>query len=244
MSNRDFFDDDLIQRRDAVQEVKMGPEYNTDLAADAPKSGPVLVQDLNLTPLTQRKEEINGQVASKLDELERLRSRQEALEREKSSLEHLRSNQEKYEAGKREMLDHLQQSLVSLEREGILLNQRLELLTNTEKRFKELLSGIQKFNEEQWPTDSVGFREELTKALAVIDNSRKEYNKDLARVDVLRENRNGMLPEDRTLFYNDIAGQPARTRSFSEWMLIGLAVSLPVAIVLAVLIGVLLVKLY
>ncbi len=243
MSNKDFFDDDLIQRRDAVKEVKMGPVHESKDVVDVPKSDPVPVQDLNLTPLTRRKEEINSQVATKLDELERLRSRQETLDREKSSLEHLRSTQEKYETGKREMLDHLEQSLVSLEREEILLNQRMELLSETGKRFKELLSGLRGFNEEQWPSDSVSYREELTKALAVVENARQEYNKALARVDILRENRAGSL-EGKPLLYDDMMSLPASQRSFADWLKLGLAVSLPVTIVLAVLIGVLVVKLY
>jgi septal ring factor EnvC (AmiA/AmiB activator) len=241
MSNKDYFDDDLIQRRDAVKEVKMGPASEAAAAPATPRSEPVPVEELNLTPLTQRKEEINSQVATKLDELERLRARQEALEREKSSLEHLRASQEKYETGKREMIDHLEQSLVALERQEVLVNQRLELLAETEKHFKELLAGVRGFTEEQWPTDSNGYREELTKALAIVDNARKEYNKALARVDVLGENRGAGL-EGKPLLYDEMLGQSVRQRSFGEWLKIGFAVSLPVAVVLAALIAVLLIK--
>lgn len=243
MSNKDFFDDDLIQRRDAVKEVKMGPGHETTDAAEVPTSGPVPIQELNLTPLTQHKEEINSQVATKLDELERLRSRQEALEHEKSSLEHLRAAQEKYEKGKREMIDHLEQSLVSLEHEEVLLSQRMELLSETEKRFKTLLDEMRGFNEVQWPSDSTGYRENLTQSLAVVENSRKEYNKALARVDILRENRNGM-PEGQTLLYDNMAKMSMPQRSFGDWMKLGFAVSWPVTLALAVLIGVLIVRLY
>ena len=243
MSNKDYFDDDLIQRRDAVKEVKMGPVHAAADSVDVPQSEAVPVQELNLTPLTQRKEEINSQVATKLDELERLRSRQEALEREKSSLEHLRTTQEKYETGKREMIDHLDHSLVSLEREEIILNQRMELLAETEKRFKELLGSLRGFAEEQWPSDSASYREELTKTLAVVENTRKEYNKALARVDILQEGGTG-IPGGKPLLYDDMLGQSLRQRSFAEWLKIGFAVSLPVTFVLAVLIGVLIVKLY
>jgi len=243
MSNKDYFDDDLIQRRDAVREVKMGPVHEAANSADVPKSEAVPVEELNLTPLTQRKEEINGQVATKLDELERLRSRQEALEHEKSSLEHLRTTQEKYETGKREMIDHFEHSLVSLEREEILLNQRMELLSETEKRFKELLASLHGFAEEQWSSTSAGYREELTKALAVVENTRKEYNQALARVDVLQEGGLGSTG-GKPLLYDDLQGQATRQRSFADWLKLGFAVSLPVTVVLAVLIGVRIVKLY
>lgn len=241
MSNTDFIDDDLIQRRDAVKEVKIGPARDALAGAEIPKSEPVPVQELNLTPLTQRKEELNSQMASKLDELERLRARQEALEREKNSLEQLRVNQEKYEAGKREMIDHLEQSLVVLEREEILLHQRLDLLNDTEKRFKDMLAELRRFQEDQWPADSEGFRNELTKALAVVDNTRKEYNKALARIDALKESQDASAPQP-ALRFNQPGGDARASRGFTDWLKIGLAVSLPVIILLAVLIAVLILK--
>ena len=47
------------------------------------------------------------------------------------------------------MIDHLESS-IALEREEIGLNQRLELLAETERRFKEMLNDMRGFNEEQW----------------------------------------------------------------------------------------------
>ena len=176
----DFFDDDLIQQRDSVKEVKIGPGHEPAKKSAIPKSEPVPVQELDLTPLTRRKEEINSQMATKLDELERLSTRQQALEHEKSALEHLRNNQEKYEVGKRELIDYLDQSLVVIEREEILLNQQIELLAGTEKRFKEMVSELRSFNEAEWPTDSNRFRDELSKTLAVVENMRKEYHKSVS----------------------------------------------------------------
>lgn len=242
MSNKDYLDNDLIQRRDSVQEVRMGPAELAQPSAP-PHSEAVPVQDLNLTPLLQRKEEINGKVASKMDELERLRSRQQALENEKTSLEKLRANQEKYEAGKREMIDRLEQSLVTLDRAEIAATRRLELLTETEKQCKDLLAGIRGIDEDAWPADSNGYREELTRALALMDSTRKEYNKALARVDVLQDKTsdgsNGRTSLADSIF--SMAGTPKFT--IAHYIKIGFAVSLPVALMLAVLIGVLLYKL-
>lgn len=242
MGRTDFIDDDLIQRRDAVKEVKMGLGRDPVAVPEIPKSEPVPVQELNLTPLTKRKEEINSQMATKLDELERLRARQEALEREKSTLEQLRNNQEKYEAGKREMIDHLEKSLVAMEREDVILNQRLALVTDTAKRFKGMLDEVREFNEAQWPADSAGLRDELNKTLAVIDNIRKEYNRSCARLEAAREVKGQEASANQYML--EEAGSTRRPqRGFGEWFKIGIAVSLPVIIVLAVLIGVLLVKL-
>lgn len=243
MSNTDFIDDDLIQRRDAVKEVNMGPAHKGSAASDMPRSEPVPTGDLNLTPLTRRNEEINSQVATKLDELERLRTKQEALEREKNSLENLRNNQEKYEAGKREMIDHLEKSLIALEREEIGLNQRLELLAETERRFKEMLNDMRGFKEEQWASDTEGLREDLSKALVIIDNTRKEYNKAYARIEAMRESHNiGVIA--KPAMQDESAGLAHYPRGFWDWLKVGLAFSLPLVIMLIVLIGVLIAKMY
>lgn len=235
MSGTDFIDDDLVQRRDPVKEVKMGPAYGLSASEDIHRSEPVTVQELSLTPLSKRKEEISGQVASKMDELERLRTRQESLEKEKSSLEYLKNSQEKYESGKREMVDRLEQSLVSLEREEVRLNKRTELLADTEKRFKEMLSELQTFNEKEWPAKSDGLREELSKALVVIDNIRKDYNKSFAKIEVLRESKTSSK-EDKQVLFNDLSGEFRKQMSFIEWLKVGIAISLPVTLALIALI--------
>lgn len=238
MSKKDFFDDDLIQKRDSVREVKMGPGHEPPAEDVIPKSETVPVRELCLTPLTKRKEEINSQVASKLEELERLRSRQEALEREKNALEHLRSNQEKYEGGKREMIDHLEQCLVSFDREEIMLNQRLELLVSTEKRFKAMNNELRALNDEEWPADSSGHREELTKALAILENMRKEYHKDLSRLEAARESKSSRM-KDQSLLDNELANESVHHRSFSEWLAAGFAFNLPLILIICVLIVIL-----
>ena len=234
----DFFDDDLIQQRDSVKEVKIGSGHEPDQKSAIPKSETVPVQELNLTPLTRRKEKINSQVATRLDELERLRTRQQSLEHEKSALEHLRTNQEKYEVGKRELIDHLDQSLVAIEREEILLNQQIELLAGTEKRFKEMVSELRSFNEEEWPTDSNGFRDELSKTLAVVENMRKEYHKSLSRLDAVRVSKDSKKKD----IFTELPDESVVKRSFAEWCMVGLAVNLPLVIVLVVLIVVLFIK--
>lgn len=237
MGNTDFIDDDLIQRRDAVKEVKMGLGRDVAPAPEIPKSDPVPVQELNLTPLTKRKDEINSQMATKLDELERLRSRQEALEKEKSMLEHLRNSQEKYEAGKREMIDHIEKSLVSLEREDVMLNQRLAILTDSANRFKEMVKDLRQFNEDQWPTDSSGLRDELNKTLAIIDNIRKDYNRSCARLEAAREAK-GQESAPNQLLFDESGDSSAKKRGFGDWFKIGFAVSLPLIVMLAVLIAI------
>ena len=140
------------------------------------------------------------------------------------------------------MIDHLESS-IALEREEIGLNQRMELLAETERRFKEMLNDMRGFNEEQWATDTAGLREELSKALVIIDNTRKEYNKAYARIEAMRESHNiGVIVSPAT--QDESAGMARYPRGFGEWVKVGLAFSLPLVIVLIALIGVLIAKLY
>lgn len=238
MGNTDFIDEDLIQPRDRVKEVNVGPAREVAPASEPPKAAQS--PELNLTPLAQRKEEINSQMASKLDELERLRARQEALEKEKSSLENLRANQEKYEAGKREMVDHLEKSLISMEREDVALNQRLALLTDTSRRFKDMLKELREFREDQWPTDSAGLRDELNRTLTVIDNIRKEYNRSCARLEAIKESKSQEVVSQMVLDEADALAR--QKRSFWDWFKIGLAASLPLILVVLALIAVIMTR--
>ncbi len=221
MAETDFIDEDLLQRPETQKESKPAPQPATSTAG-APES------DLSLPHLTRRKEEFNSQVATKMDELERLRLRQEALEREKNLFEFLRKSQEKYEVGKRELLENLQQNLLSLEREEVLLSRRIELLIDTEKRFKEMQGELRNIQEETWPSDAEGHREALTRALVLQDNMRKEFNKSLARIEAIRSD----VPapgENKPLFFNEASGGLERM-GFWFWAKLGLAASLPLVI--------------
>ena len=100
MANTDFFDDDLIKQRDAAKRIRLGPgdEPVGTLPPAAPSDEvPVrAVSDFNLTRMAKHKQEVEGQMAHAAQELERLRARQEGLEREKRDLEDVRRKQEEY----------------------------------------------------------------------------------------------------------------------------------------------------
>lgn len=214
MSSTDFVDEDLAQQNDPAKE--------------APRQAPPGAGETGR--MAQKKEDVTGQVAEAMDELERLRSRQEALEREKALLESLRSNQEKYELGKREMIERLEQSMVTLGREEMQINQRLVLLGDTSKRFRDMLSEIRGINEDAWPTDTVAFREELAKTLVVIEDMRKEYGKSLARIEALKDTQIAAAAKDPAaggLFDNRSGNASDLNRGFGFWVKVGFGLSLP-----------------
>lgn len=233
MSNTDFIDDDLIRRRDSVNPVKFGPAAEPASEPDAVPMGSVVPShSLNLTPLAQKHIEINNQLVDSSGELERLRARQIALEKERSALEQLRQNQEKYETGKRELVEKLEQNLVYLEREEVRLNQHLALLTESDAAFSEMLEMVRGLDESKWPEDSEGFRDELHRSLVMVENARREFNKSVARIEALHSEKGASMPVN--IMPPPTSASAVKARSFGEWMLLGLAVSLPMIVVVAV----------
>ena len=232
----DFFDEDLARPR----EVQRRPLESGD-AGTIDKSGDVEVRslsDISLTKMAQYKQEVNTQHATAVQELERLRKRQEDLEREKRDLEELRRRQESFEQGKREMMERFTQSLVTLERDEIQTGRLLEMIVTVRKRFIDLFEEIRAINEEDWPEASL--RDELNKALVVIDNARLEYNKAVARIEAV-SSESGKLAEGRApvMFQEPREIEPVE-KPFGYWLKVGIAVSLPLIltlIALAVLVG-------
>lgn len=232
MPNTDFFDDDLVKKHEATKRIKLGPgdapAATAAPVADALPSRPV--SDLNLTRMAKHKEEVSAQVAQAMEELERLRTRQEDLEREKQDLEDLRRKQHEYESGKRELMTHLNQSLVKLEKDELKAEKLTELLGATRLRFRSFLSEVEDLQEDQWPED--GIRSELDKALTRIEQVRIEYNKALSKIDALAPDsgssgsvRSPMIMEHRGVVADE-------NRSFGYWLKVGVAVTLPLSLVL------------
>ena len=106
-----------------------------------------------------------------------------------------------------------------------------------------MLNDMRGFNDEQWATDTEGLREELIKALVIIDNTRKEYNKAYARIEAMRESHNiGVIA--KPAMHDEAAVLAHYPRVFGDWVKMGLAFSLPLVVVLIVLIAVLIAKMY
>lgn len=238
MANTDFFDDDLIKQRDAARKIKLG-QGDEPLAMVNDLSGndevPVRpVSDFNLTRMAKHKQEVDDHVATAMQEIERLRKRQEDLEREKRELEDLRRKQSEYESGKREMMERLNQSLISLEKNELQTERLVELLGATRKRFKGLLSDIEAIDEDAWPEDQI--RDELNKALAVMEDARLEYNKSMAKIDAIGGDGDQSSPAHKPMIFEESRYHGIEeNRSFGYWMKVGAAVTLPLIATIVVL---------
>lgn len=237
MSNTDFVDDDLVKQRDAVKRFKFDPAGEPmGAVGDVQSSDEVPVRpvsDFNLTRMAKHKQDVDEHVVTAMQELERLRVRQEHLEKEKRELEEMRRKQEEYERGRRELIERFNQSLPTLEKDELQASRLSELMGATRKRFKALLADIQGLNEEAWPEEQ--FRDELNKALTVIEDARMEYNKAMARMDALGGvNQSGVVEHPPVVFEGSRFGSETE-ETFGHWLKVGFAVSLPlIAAILAV----------
>jgi hypothetical protein len=236
MANNDFFDDDLIRQRDRASRIKMGPGDEPAAAsrtesADDGFSRPV--SELNLTRMARHKQDADSQTTRAVQEIEALRKRQEQLEQEKRELEEFKRKSEEFERGKRDVVASLKRSLTAIERDELETQRIQELLESTRGRFKALLTGIEEIKEQNWSDDNI--REELTRALGIIEDARLEYNKSVAKVDALKTERGRASAEaPAPVLFDDTGSSMESDRSFAHWFKVGLAISLPLIITLMV----------
>ena len=219
----DFFDDDLVREREAALKIKLDDE-----GAAIPRDGHIPssrdlpnrpVGDLTLTHLARHKQEVTEQMVDKAQELDRLRARQEELEGERRLLEEMRQKQEAFDAGRRELKDRLQASLA-------------QLLDETRRAFRDRLDEVLALKEDEW--DDANLLDELNRALALLDSVRTDYTKALARIDAIRPSSGDGAPvaERRPVF---AGASPEGGQGFGYWLSAGLAFTLPLMVVLAVL---------
>jgi hypothetical protein len=148
------------------------------------KSGPVL----SIVETPQHREEVDSKLEVTQEHLLTLRRQQEELERQKGELEELRRKQEEYSRGRAEITDKLTRGLIALEREQTESQRLSQLCGATIDAFRDYSDQLQRINDEEWSSSSV--RAELSKALAVIENARLEYNRAHARLDCLNPGAN------------------------------------------------------
>ena len=122
------------------------------------------------------------------------------------------------------MADKLTRSLVVLEREAYNAQSRLEQIRAARESFGQHLELIEAIDPKSWnPSD---LHKELSRALSTVDDARTEYNDHRSRLQAAgASDGDASLPDTTPSGYENHEG-----RSFSEWLQIGLALSLPLII--------------
>jgi hypothetical protein len=234
MGVTDFFDDDL-QRRAAVRTAPLGQATDVVGGVKGDDFPARPISDLNLTRMARHREEMNTQVATAKVEIERMKRRQSDLEREQHAIESLMEKQDQYERGKAEMIQCLSESVVSLQKMEDQAARQVEIYSSTRARFGECIEELHRMNDADW-ADEV-FREELNKAVMQIDVVRKEFVKGQAAV----EAAGGpvRLFDETRPRASAIDEESGMSRGFAAWAKIGLAVSTPLIIAMALAVAIL-----
>ena len=177
-------------------------------------------QMLDLTEETPSVEHLDNQVQKAQEQLLQLKRQQEQIEKQKRELEELSRRQDELEHGRAEMTDKLTRALVVLEREAYNAQSRLEQIRVARESFAQHLELIESIDPRNWnPSD---LHKELSRALSTVDDARTEYNEHRSRLQAARADSEASLPDTAPGVYENSDG-----RSFSEWLQIGLALSLP-----------------
>jgi DNA repair exonuclease SbcCD ATPase subunit len=188
--------------------------------AEKPRS---IEQMLELTEEVPSGEHLDDQVQKAQEQLLQLKRQQEHIEKQKRELEELSRRQDELEQGRGEMTDKLTRALVVLEREAYNAQSRLEQIRVARESFAQHLELVEAIDPRNW--DPSDLHKELSRALSTVDDARTEYNEHRSRLQAGGGNGEQSLPDTPPGAYESNNG-----RSFSEWVQIGLALSLPLII--------------
>ncbi|MDZ4404716.1 hypothetical protein [Prosthecobacter sp.] len=123
---------------------------------------------------------VDLKVKAAQEQLLQLRLQQEEIERQKQHLEALRIKQERFVAGKRDLLEKIGRSAGHVERELYDAQKRVEELSVTHDEFRRHLEILKSLQPEKWHRSQVN--EELDNALAAIEDAENDFAKGIRRL--------------------------------------------------------------
>jgi|ERR1051325_7938108 hypothetical protein len=169
-------------------------------------------------------EHLDSQVQKAQEQLLQLKRQSEQIEKQKRELEELSRRQEELERGRGEMTDKLSRSLVILEREGYESQKKLEQIRATHESFTQHLQLLEAIDPKSW--NPAELPKELSRALSTVDDARAEFSQQRSRLEAANRDQSGSsdLPDP----VSDSNGPDGR--SFSQWLQIGLALTLPLIV--------------
>lgn len=172
------------------------------------------------------REEIETKVSDTQARLAELKRAQELLERERASLEEARRKRIEFQNGRAEMLEHLTRGVGILEESEITTRRNAEQMKQTVSDMRSALEKVHGLREDGWTDDN--WQQELVKALTTLENARMEWNSARVKFAIL----DGALkaPEAEAK-KNSVAA--LQEQSFFQLCKLGLALTWPVALVVA-----------
>ena len=187
------------------------------------------------------REEVDARVAEAQKKLADLKRTQEELERERASLEETRRRQLEFQTGRQEMVQSLTRGVGLLEEAEFSARRDAEQMAKNLAGLREALDKVQSVHEETWNQENFGV--ELTRALTAVENARMEWNAARLKFPVL--SAPAAAPEQQQGARPPAVMAPAdlASHSFGELCRFGFALTWPLALVVALGFGALLVVL-
>ncbi|MES2307648.1 MAG: hypothetical protein V4507_02210, partial [Verrucomicrobiota bacterium] len=153
------------------------------------------------------------------------------INRQKVFLEDIKRKQIQLDDGLRMVSENLNRGLVVLEGQEHQLRKEIEQVEFVRHAFEEQIHLVRQINPHQW--NSKNPSDELTRALAILDQARVVYEQSRSKIDALRSIHENSPEND---------GSASSGGSFMDKVAMGFAFSLPLLIALGLLILVMLFK--
>lgn len=169
-------------------------------------------------------EDIGQELQQRQQELLLLQRQQQELEQRKRQLEELNTRRTELLHGQREVRERLLRAIVILERAEGQGRKEVEQMHETRQTFSEQLAEINAIEPSEWSPSSI--EEELSRALAKVDQAQAVYTQSRAKLDALR-GRDLEPAEEGEESSGSGARSGGASDSFSENFVRGLAFNLP-----------------
>ena len=169
-------------------------------------------------------EDIGQELQQRQQELILLQRQQQELEQRKRELEELNTRRTELMHGQREIRERLLRAIVILERAEGQSRKEVEQMHDTRQTFSEQLAEINAIDPSEWSPSSI--EEELSRALAKVDQAQAVYTQSRAKLDALR-GRDLEPTEGGDEGTGSSSGPGNANDSFTDNFLRGLAFNLP-----------------
>lgn len=168
-------------------------------------------------------ENIGQELQQRQQELILLQRQQQELEQRKRQLEELNTRRTELIHGQREIRERLLRAIVILERAESQSRKEVEQMHETRQTFSEQLAEINNIDPAEWSPSSI--EEELSRALAKVDQAQAVYTQSRAKLDALRGR--DLEPAEGGEEAASSGSGAAGNDSFTDNFLRGLAFNLP-----------------
>lgn len=173
--------------------------------------------------VTPYQEDFEDQVHEAQEQLQELRQKQEAVERQKTELEELHRKKDDFMKGRSEVSDKLSRCITALDREAMEAQKRADAYLDTKDNFEHQLKTVQALRPEVWSRKEL--RNELNRAIDKIDDAQEQLTKSAHIMEGMKS-----APKLKTQSMKTALATGDES-SFYYWMMRGLAFTLPLMIV-------------